>query len=252
MATTDDRGGALDATRLDTADGDDIVVVVAGPGSGDHERPRRVRRVLVGTAIVAVLVSGGAIAVAARHDGSTTRVRTTSPSTVPAAPVVVKGRTKATVPRVKPTPTVAVTTVPNTTPQTLVAVPPASGPARTTPAPPPPPPPAPPAPATAAPPKQYRASALTWDAAPSLAIASGKTATLSVTAHNLTDGTVTLPHPLACTPRLDHGEMCPEMVQLIGSGQSANARYTVDASGIAKGHYTLKIEGVLTVAVTVT
>ena len=36
------------------------------------------------------------------------------------------------------------------------------------------------------------------------------------------------------------------------SGQSASARYTIDASGIAKGHYTLKIEGVLTVAVTVT
>ena len=93
---------------------------------------------------------------------------------------------------------------------------------------------------------------MTWDAPASLAITAGKTATLSVTAHNRTDGTVTLPHPLACTPRLDHGEMCPEMVQLIGSGQSASARYTIDASGIAKGHYTLKIEGVLTVAVTVT
>src|SRR5206468_12965589 len=123
---------------------------------------------------------------------------------------------------------------------------------RTTPAPPPPPPPAPPAPATAAPPKQYGASALTWDAPPSLAIAAGKTATLSVTAHNPTDVTVTLPHPLACTPRLDHGEMYPDMVQLIGSGQSASARYTIDASGIAKGQDTLKIERVLTVAVTVT
>src|SRR5205814_7910611 len=94
VATTDDRGGALDTTRLDTADGDDIVVVVGGAGAagGDYERPGRVRRVVVGTAIVAVLVSGGAIAVAARHDGSTTRVRTTSPSTVPAAPVGVKGR----------------------------------------------------------------------------------------------------------------------------------------------------------------
>ena len=41
------------------------------------------------------------------------------------------------------------------------------------------------------------------------------------------------------------------MVQLIGAGQSASAPYTIDARGIAKGHYTLKIEGVLTVAVTV-
>ena len=62
---------------------------------------------------------------------------------------------------------------------------------------------------------------------------------------------MTLPHPLACTPRLDHGEFCTEVVQLIGSGQSVTARYTIDASGIAKGHYSLQIEGVLTVTVTV-
>ncbi|MDP9332871.1 MAG: hypothetical protein M3Q30_06140, partial [Actinomycetota bacterium] len=91
----------------------------------------------------------------------------------------------------------------------------------------------------------------TWDAPPSLAIAAGMSASLAVIAHNPTDGTVTLPHPLACTPRLDHGEVCTEMVQLISSGRSASARYTIDASGIAKGHYTLRIEGVLTVAVTV-
>jgi hypothetical protein len=40
-------------------------------------------------------------------------------------------------------------------------------------------------------------------------------------------------------------------VQLINSGQSASAQYTIDAHGIAPGHYLLKIEGVLTVAVTV-
>lgn len=239
MATTDDRGGAIGTTRLDTAD-------------GEHERPHRVGRVLVGTAIVAVLVSGGGIAVAAGHDGSTTRVRTTSPPTLAPKPVVAKAHPKPTAARAKPMPTVAVTTVPRT-PQMLVAVPPpASGPVRRTPTPPaPPPPPPPPAPTTAAPPKQYGASALTWDAPPSLAIAAGKTATLSVTAHNRTDGTVTLPHPLACTPRLDHGEFCTEVVQLIGSGQSASARYTIDARGTTKGHYTLKIEGVLTVSVTV-
>src|SRR5205823_14882444 len=144
---------------------------------------RRVRRVVVGTAIVAVVVSGGAIAVAAAHDGSTTRVRTTSPPTLAPKPVVAKAHPKPTVARAKPMPTVAVTvtTLPRT-PQTFVAVPPpASGPVRTTPPPPPPPPP-PPASTTAAPPKQYGPSVLKWEAARSLAIAAGKSAMLPVTA----------------------------------------------------------------------
>jgi hypothetical protein len=248
VATTDDRGGAVDTTRLIAAEGDDIVVVPAGPGN--PEGPRRVRRVLVATAIVAVVVLTGAIAVAAQRNGSTARVRTTSPPTLSPKPPVAKARPKPTVARTKPAPAAAVTTVPTTvpskTPQTLVAVPPASGPARTTPTMAPSP-----APTTAAPPKQYGASALTWDAPRALTIAAGKTAPLVVTAHNPTDGTVTLPHPLPCTPRLDHNEVCPEMAQFISSGQSASAKYVIDASGIAKGSYTLKIEGVLTIAVTV-
>jgi hypothetical protein len=104
----------------------------------------------------------------------------------------------------------------------------------------------------AAPPKQYGASALTWTAPGALTIAAEHSGPLSVTAHNPTDGTVTLSHPLACTPRLDHSEMCPEMVQLIPAGGSASAQYTIDAHGIAPGHYVLKIEGVLSVPVTVT
>jgi hypothetical protein len=73
-----------------------------------------------------------------------------------------------------------------------------------------------------------------------------------VSAHNGTDGTVTLPHPLACTPRLDGNGMCTEMAQIINSGASASAQYTIDAHGIAPGHYALRIEGALTIAVTVT
>ena len=246
MATTDDRGSAVDTTRLMTADGDDIVVVPAD--TRDPERPGRGRRMLVGAVIVAAVVLGAAIAVAAQHNGSSPRVRTTAPPTVAPKPLVPKVHPKATAPRSRPAPTAAVATVPRTTPQTLVAVPPASGPAQTSP---PPPPPAPPAPTTAPPPKQYGATVLTWDAPRSLTVAAGKTAPLVVTAHNPTDGTVTLPHPLACTPRLDHGEVCPEMVQLISPGQSASAKYVIDASGIAKGRYTLTIEGVLTISVTV-
>jgi hypothetical protein len=41
-------------------------------------------------------------------------------------------------------------------------------------------------------------------------------------------------------------------VQVIGPGQSASAQYTIDATGIAPGHYSMRIEGVLTVPVTVT
>ena len=98
-------------------------------------------------------------------------------------------------------------------------------------------------PTTAAPPKQYGPSVLTWSAPRSFALPAGTSTLLAITAHNPTDGTVTLPHPLSCTPRLDHAEMCPEMVQLIGAGQSASANYTIDASGVAKGRYTLDDRG---------
>src|SRR4029079_2867586 len=94
-------------------------------------------------------------------------------------------------------------------------------------------------------------SRLTWTAPATLRIASGGSASLAVVAHNPTDGTITLPHPLACTPRLDQGEICTEMAQMIGAGQSASAQYTIDAHGIAPGNYTLKIEGVLTIPVIV-
>lgn len=101
------------------------------------------------------------------------------------------------------------------------------------------------------PPPPFGADALTWTAPHVLVIASGGTATLSVRAHNPTDRIVSLSHPLACTPRLDHGELCAGLAQLIPAGGSASATYTIDATGVAAGKYTLTIEGVLTVPVTV-
>jgi hypothetical protein len=74
---------------------------------------------------------------------------------------------------------------------------------------------------------------------------------LSVSAHNPTDRGAAMPHPLSCTPRLDHREICPQVVQLVPSRTSVSATYTIDAHGVAAGNYTLNIEGVLTVAVTV-
>lgn len=249
MATTEDRDGtALETTRATPVAGDGIVVI---PAVDAPEGPRRARVLLVGGGIVAILVLAAGIAVAARGAGSTTRLRTTSPSILPSKPLVskhvAKTRPKPTVPRDKPAATVAVT-MPTSPPRTALTAPPASVAAPATPrlsvsgtAP----------PTTAAPPKQYGPAALTWSAPRSFELAAGTSKLLAITAHNPTDGTVTLPHPLSCAPRLDHGEMCPEMVQLVGAGQAASANYTIDASGVAKGHYTLDIEGVLTVAVTV-
>jgi hypothetical protein len=74
---------------------------------------------------------------------------------------------------------------------------------------------------------------------------------LTVLAYNPTGRAVSLSHPLSCTPRLDHGEVCPDIVQLIGWHRSAGAHYTIDATGVVAGNYTLTIEGVLTVDVTV-
>ena len=249
MATTEDRDGtALETTRVTPVAGDGVAVI---PAVGAPEGPRRTRVLLVGGGIVAILVLVAGIAVAARGAGSTTRVRSTSPPIFPSNPLVSKhvatARPKPTVPRLKPTAAVAVT-MPTNPPRTALTAPPASVATPATPRlsvsgtdP----------PTTAALPKQYGPSVLTWSAPRSFALPAGTSKLLAITAHNPTGGTVTLPHPLSCAPRLDHGEMCPEMVQLIGAGQSASANYTIDASGVAKGRYTLDIEGVLTVAVTV-
>jgi hypothetical protein len=141
----------------------------------------------------------------------------------------------ATPPASGPDPTAPLDTVPPTTttvtPTTLLA------PAVTATLPPPPPP--------------FGASALTWTAPKSMSIATGTTAPLSVRAYNPTGRSVSLSHRLSCTPRLDHGEVCADIVQLIGSHQSASAHYTIDAAGFVPGSYTLTIEGVLTVDVTV-
>lgn len=256
VGSTDERGGPFDTTRVDVSrvdaervddtrimapDGDDIVVLPDTDRSSDG--PSRRRSIIAGAAIVAFLVVVAIIAIGARRS-DTPHVQTSTPAARPPTPIVAKlPPTTVGHKHSVPASTVAVTTVPQTSPRTTPdtaqhVVPPDTVPA--------------PAPTTVASPKQYGASALTWSGARSLTIASGAAAALAVTAHNGTDGTVTLPHPLSCTPRLDHGEMCAQVVQSIDSGQSASATYTIDASGIAAGHYTLSIEGVLSIAVTVT
>ncbi len=245
VSTTDERDGSpLETSREVAADGDDIVVITE-PDSG---RRRRRDGVILIVTVVVVLLAGLGIAVALRGRSSHTTVRTTSTtvarvSGIAAPPVP----TSATAPRASPTTTTAVV-APVTSPPvtagprvtTAVVAPGPSAPPATVAAPP-----------TAPPPKQYGPSVLTWSAPHSMTVVEGTSAILAVAAHNHTDGTVTLPHPLSCGPRLDHSEICPEVVQLVAHGTSAGAQYTIDARGIAPGHYTLRIEGVLTVAVTV-
>ncbi|HEV7524436.1 MAG TPA: hypothetical protein VGP92_05690 [Acidimicrobiia bacterium] len=246
VASMDDRDGALDVTRAVSAEGDDIVVVPGDPA--EPPRTRRRAALALGGIVAALLVVGG-IALAARNSDAKPTVSAAPPTTIltrsiakvhPKVKVKVKAP-KATVPKVV-TPTVVVTTVANTAPHITVGTSGAITPHVTNPAPPP----------TAAPAKNYSASVLTWQAPRSLTMAAGTTKTFSVTAHNPTDGTVTLPHPLGCAPRLDGQGVCTEMAQLVGPGATASANLTLDATGIAAGHYSISIEGVLTIAVTVT
>jgi hypothetical protein len=247
VTSTEELGdGSIGTTQVSHApkEGDDIVVV---PGGGGPDQPRgRQLLLIIGAAVVSIGVIVAAIAVLTRHDGKTEQVAVQPPApTTPVArqPVAPKAKPKAKPLSSKPTPTVAVSVPPATQPRST----PISSPVVSSPAQPPPPPPTVPV----APPKQYGASVLTWNAPHTMTIPSGKTAPLTVIAANHTDGVVNLPHPLSCTPRLDHSEVCAEVVQTIQPGGAATATYLIDARGIAPGNYTLQIEGVLTVLVTV-
>ena len=291
VATGDERGGPPQSRgrgeleHRDEHDEHDPVVVAAAPGALDGDdieviagadvaHAGRSRMLLIGAGIVAVVAAVVGIAIAARHEGTSASAADRNASLPPASVPVVAHLRGASVskaapgetPRhagraakgvVTPVPTTS-HTVARTTPRTnppnatnIAFPPPASGPATAT----------GPAPtfaidgaitATLPPPKQYGARVLTWDAPRSFTMTEGTTKTISVRAHNPTDGIVTLPHPLSCTPRLDHHDVCAESVQLIGPGGSAAAQYAIDATGIAPGSYSLTIEGVLKITVTVT
>jgi hypothetical protein len=248
VTSTEELGdGSIGTTQVSDApkEGDDIVVV---PGGGAPDEPRgRQLLLILGAAVMSIGVIVAAIAVLTRHDGNTEQVAVRPPApTAPVArqPVAPKTKLKTKPLPSKPAPTVAVSVPPATQPK---STPVSSAPVVSSPAQPPPPPPTVPV----APPKQYGANVLTWDAPHTMAIPSGKTAPLTVIAFNHTDGVVNLPHPLSCTPRLDHSEVCAEVVQTIQPGGAATATYLIDARGVAPGNYTLQIEGVLTVLVTV-
>jgi hypothetical protein len=241
VTSTEELGdGSLGTKQIShaPAEGDDIVVI---PGGAPDEPRGRQLLLIIGAAVVSIGVIVAAIAILNRHDGKTAQVAVQPPA--PTAPVA---RQPATLkPKPKPLPSKPAPTVVGSTPATQPARVPVSLPVVSSPA--QQPPPTLPLP----PPKQYGPSALTWNAPHEMTIAAGRTAPLTVVAFNRTDGIVNLPHPLACTPRLDHAEVCTEVLQTIQPGGSATATYAIDARGIAPGKYTLQIEGVLTVLVTV-
>jgi hypothetical protein len=258
VATTEERDAdsGLEATRETVADGDDIVVI---PGDPATRRSLRSRPVLVGAVTLAIAALVVVLVVATRSSGhKTSGLEVTSPPTAPAvdqrtSPATAKhakGSAPAgsVAPKTTPATAVPVQVVPTAPPVTAAAPPPSIAAPATSPA-------TTPAvsapPATAAAPKQYGPSALTWTAPTTVTIAAGTKSSIGVTAHNPTDGVVTLPHPLSCTPRLQHDETCVEAVQTIAAGASASADLVIDATEVAPGHYTLNIEGVLSIAVTV-
>jgi hypothetical protein len=95
-------------------------------------------------------------------------------------------------------------------------------------------------------------SVLQWSGPTSVTVATNGKKPVSVGAHNPSAGIVSLPHPLSCAPTLQHDEVCPEMVQMIASGATARASFVVDATNVEPGVYTLSIEGVRNITVTVT
>jgi hypothetical protein len=224
------------------AEGDDIVIIPAAP---DEPRGRQLL-LIIGAAVVSIGVIIAAIALLTRHSGKATVVAVRPPAAI--IPVARTPEPPKPKPKPKPVPSKPAPTVAVSKPQVAppVSAPVVSAPVVSSRAPRPPSPTVP-----VAPPKQYGASALAWSAPHTMTIAAGKTAPLTVVAYNRTDGVVNLPHPLACTPRLDHSEVCVETVQTISPGGSVTATYTIDARGIAPGNYTLRIEGVLTIPVTV-
>ena len=88
VSTTDERDdGSIETARLETApqaepaDGDDIVVIPAGPEDPERQRRRRAIHALGGVA-VAVLVVGAIALVARNNDPATATVRLSPPTTV--------------------------------------------------------------------------------------------------------------------------------------------------------------------------
>lgn len=190
---------------------------------------------------VVIFVAALLLFVVGTHDDSPAKVRTIAPVALDKggppthAPVAHTSKAK---PKATPRAT--------TKPATIETTPPATAPARTT------------VTNTAAPVtsppvvKHSPIGALQWTAPSTITMKRGTEKTITVSVHNPTDGVVTLGVPLSCAPRLQNDGICPQVAQLVQPGTTASATYTIDANGVAPGNYTLTIEGVWKIRVTVT
>ena len=263
--TGEDGGGTRGEPGLDlTTDPD------AGPPDDPGSAGRGRHRFLIVACMVGGLGAfgiGAAVALNARASDSTSRAAdAVGAPTVPAAvrfpaSTTTKPRPTSSVASTSPTP--ASTGATSTTAAGLVASPPVfrPGPAPTD------PPTSMPAPSTTVtptsilspavtavlpPPPPFGPEALTWTAPKLIEVVAGHTATFSVSVHNPESRDAAMPHPLSCAPHIDGSEFCADVVQLVPSHATVTQKYTIDATGIAPGHYVMRVEGVVKIAVTVT
>jgi hypothetical protein len=247
-------GQVVDLTRETAADGDDITVIT-------HESaldPNRRRRVALLAVVGVVLLAGLIAAFVALRDDDSTSVSTGPVASTPSLPAstiaTAKNGRAAPAAATKKATTATPTSAAKVATPTPTIAPAVAPPAATGSNPGAIPPSQPATHATTPPtvPKTSPLSALVWTAPANVSMQSGTQVHVTVSVRNPTDGTVTLPHPLSCTPRLQHDEVCPEMAQRVGPHQIAGTIYVLDATGVAPGVYRLKLEGVRPLTVTVT
>ena len=236
MATTEHDDVEVTSTRAAPLEGDDITVI---PEPADTPKRNR-RRVVLLSALAVMLIAAVIAIVVGTRDDSSPQVQAASPSPAVTSPPAVKKHKPAApkkkhaskpVTRVTTAPVVVLPNVPATAPPVVIApTTPATMPAQ---------------------PQASPISVLQWHVPAAVSVKSGATTSIAVSAYNPSNGVVTLPVPLSCAPRLHHDEVCPEMAQLVNPGETANATYTIDATGVKRGTYTLKVEGIAPITVTV-
>jgi hypothetical protein len=235
VATTDHDDVEV-VTRVEPTDGDDITVIPEPVGPP----PRNRRRIFFLTAAAVVLIVAVVAIVLGTRDNSTSDVQAASPKPVVTSPPAVKKHKPPSTKKKVTKPVTHVTTAPVVVqPQTPVSSPAVD--ATTVPS------------ATIPPqPQASPISVLQWNAPSSITIKTGTIQAIHISAYNPSNGVVTLPVPLSCELRLQHDEVCPQMAQLINPGETANAAFRIIAVDVKPGTYTLNVEGVYPITVTVT
>ena len=239
VATTEHDDVEVTSTRAEPLEGDDITVI---PEPDDQPRGTP-RRIAILSAIAIVLVAAVvAIVLGTRGDDSTPQVQASNNSPVATSPPVVKKKPKPAATKKKATTTNRPVTHVTAAPVVVAPETPVSSVVTDVQS----------VPTMPAEPQTSPVSVLRWNVPQSVTVKSGASTSVTVSAYNPSAGVVTLPVPLSCAPRLQGDGVCPEMAQLISPGETANATYTIDATGVKPGTYSLKAAGVAPFTVTVT